>query len=58
MLVASQQHEQLMAILSTDTKFEDALSKFTATFQKHEFLRVYWVLQYLLQHDVLLVLNF
>ena len=52
-MLANQQHLQLMAILSeADSKFEDLILKFSATFTKPEFFRISWILQHLIIQNV------
>ena len=52
-MLASQQHFQLMAILSEhDTKFEDLVNKFSNTFSKPQYFQMSWVIQHLILHNV------
>ncbi len=52
-MLASHQYQQLLSILSdAEAKFDDLLRKFTETFPKHDYFRMGWVIQQLLQHDV------
>jgi len=55
-MLASTQYTKLLTILSElNTKFEDISAKFRNTFNKWEGIRISWIIQYLLIHNVSLL---
>lgn len=52
-MLGNSQHTKLMGVLSeANKKFEDIAAKFRDAFNKWECIRMSWLIQYLLLHNV------